>query len=292
MFPPALLFPTITPEVVEEVRQEFDEQSVDKQTGDLLLTARAYVVRTQRQVILIDSCNGNHKPRPAFPSTDRLETPYLDRLQAAGVTPEQVDIVICTHLHPDHVGWNTRLADGRSVPTFPNAKYLVGQTEFDDMKSLHDAGSGEDLMQQILTATFEDSVLPIVAHNQAVFIDQGHVVEQELDHGVRLESAPGHTRGHVSIHIEGAGQHALATGDAFHHLLQLNRVDLPGPDADPEQAIATRRRLFDTYTDTSTIVLPAHFPAPGAGRLVHRQGRLGFEFLEAQPGPASSGRRV
>jgi glyoxylase-like metal-dependent hydrolase (beta-lactamase superfamily II) len=280
-FTPELLFPAITPELVEEAGRTLDARSVDPLTGDFLLSVHSYVVRTRQRVILIDACNGNHKPRPAFQSVHRLDTPYLDRLAAAGARPEDVDVVLCTHLHPDHVGWNTRLIDDTWVPTFPNARYVIGQLEFDDMRSWYESGERTHPLDHDLAAAWEDSVLPILRSGQAHFVGEGHFVCDELDHGVWLESTPGHTRGHVAVHIEGGGAHAVATGDAFHHLLQLNHPDVSqGADVDPARSMATRRRLLEDFAGADTIVLPGHFHAPSAGRIVESGGRLAFAFLD------------
>jgi glyoxylase-like metal-dependent hydrolase (beta-lactamase superfamily II) len=185
-------------------------------------------------------------------------------------------------LHPDHVGWNTRLVDGSWVPTFPKAKYLIGQLEFDDMSAWYESGARTVAPDHDLASSFEDSVLPIVSSGQAVFVPLGHEVERELDHGIWLESTPGHTRGHQAVHIRGRRGHAVATGDAFHHMLQLNHPELPqGADVDVVQSTRTRRRLFAAFADTDTIVLPGHLPAPAAGRIVERGDRLEFAFLDA-----------
>jgi glyoxylase-like metal-dependent hydrolase (beta-lactamase superfamily II) len=280
-FAPELLFPAITPELVDEARATLDGRSIDPVTGDFLLAVHSYVVRARERVILIDTCNGNHKPRPAYQSVHQLDTPYLSRLSDAGVRPEDVDLVMCTHLHPDHVGWNTRLHEGSWVPTFPNASYVIGQLEFDEMRSWYETGPRSHPLDHDLAASWEDSVLPIVRSGQAMFVAVDHVVCDELDHGVRLESTPGHTRGHVAVHIEGGGRHAVATGDAFHHLLQLNHPDLlQGADVDAGQSTATRGRLFEEFAGSDTIVLSGHFPTPTAGRIVERGGRLAFAFLD------------
>jgi glyoxylase-like metal-dependent hydrolase (beta-lactamase superfamily II) len=280
-FAPELLFPAITLELVEEARATLDGRSVDAMTGEFLLAVHSYVVRTGGRTILIDTCNGNHKPRPAYQSVHQLETPYLERLADVGVRPEDVDLVICTHLHPDHVGWNTRLNDGTWVPTFPNASYVIGRLEFDDMRSWYETGPRSHPLDHDLAASWEDSVLPIIRSGQAVFVEQHHVVCQELDHGVRLESTPGHTRGHAAVHIEGGGRRAVATGDAFHHLIQLAHPELPqGADVDPVASTATRRKLFEMFAGEDTIVLSGHFPSPTAGRIVERGGRLSFAFLD------------
>jgi glyoxylase-like metal-dependent hydrolase (beta-lactamase superfamily II) len=280
IFPPKLLFPVISDELIEEARGSLDERSVDPVTGEFILSVHSYLVRTAHRIVLIDTCNGNDKPRPAFPGVDQLQTGYLDRLRAAGVRPEDVDLVLCTHLHPDHVGWNTQLRDGRWVPTFPNARYLIGQREFAEMEEWYEHGARTVPPDHDLSASWEDSVLPIVATGQATFIALGHVVEDEFDHGIRLRSTPGHTRGHQAVYIDGARGHAVATGDAFHHLLQLNHPELPqGADQDVVQSTLTRRQLFESFADTDTIVLPGHFPAPSAGRVESAGDGLRFRFL-------------
>jgi glyoxylase-like metal-dependent hydrolase (beta-lactamase superfamily II) len=280
VFPPKLLFPAITPDLVQEARESFDDRSFDPVTGEFILSVHSYLVRTARRTVLIDCCNGNDKPRPAFPGVDQLQTKYLERLSAAGVRREEVDLVLCTHLHPDHVGWNTRLVDGRWAPTFPNARYLIGRLEFEDMEDWYAHGERTVAPDHDLSAAWEDSVLPVVANRQADFIELGHVVEHELDHAIRLDSTPGHTRGHQAVHIEGTRTRAVATGDAFHHLLQLNHPELPqGADRDVVASTRTRRRLFGALADTDTIVLPGHFPAPTAGRIVSAPRGLRFQFL-------------
>ena len=280
VFAPEFLFPAITPELRAEARSSFDAASVDPLSGDLILSVHTWVVRTAGRVILIDSCNGDEKERPSFPAVHRLTSGYLSRLASAGVAPADVDLVMCTHLHPDHVGWNTQLRDGHWAPTFPNATYLIGRLEFDEMKRWYESGVRAVPPDHDLASSWEDSVLPVVTAGQAQFVELGHVVEHELDHGVRLESTPGHTLGHQAVHLEGSRGHALATGDAFHHLLQLNHPDLAnGAEVDTEQASATRRRLFAMSAASDTIMLPAHYPAPSAGRIRERGGRLEYEFL-------------
>ncbi|CAB4929155.1 unannotated protein [freshwater metagenome] len=278
-FPPELLF-ELSPELLEEARREFDWRSVDPQTGKLILSAHTWVIRAQGRTILVDTCNGNHKQRPVFGNVHLLNEPYLERLAAAGVRPDEVDVVMCTHLHPDHIGWNTQLVDGTWVPTFPNAAYLMSPVDFADMTDWYDHGERRFELDHDLARSWEDSVLPVIEHGLAQFVDPDHVIVDELAHGVRLEAMPGHTRGHAGVLIEGGGRTAVATGDAFHHLLQLNHPEIGNlADRDPEQAQATRRGLFERFADTDTIVLPGHFPAPSAGRIVSRGDRLEFRFL-------------
>jgi glyoxylase-like metal-dependent hydrolase (beta-lactamase superfamily II) len=282
------LYPTLQAEQWAEARGRFDQRSIDPATGDMILSVHTYVVRVAGRTLLIDSCNGDDKHRPMMTSIDHLKTGFLDRLAAAGVRPEDVDVVMCTHLHPDHIGWNTRLEDGTWVPTFPNARYLLGNLDFEGMSHLRSIGPREPMDTDVIQA-FEDSVLPVVESGQAVFIDAGHEVERELDHGVWIEAAPGHTPGHVAVHLEAGGEHAIATGDAFHHLFQLRWPEHPNAaDRDPLIAERTRRALFERSLADGTLLLPGHFPSPTIGRVVASGERLGFAWLDPSEGIAWS----
>lgn len=283
-----VLYPTLPAAHWDEARRRFDHRSIDRETGEMILSVHTYVVRVGGRTLLIDSCNGDDKHRPMMTSIDRLHTGFLDRLAGAGVRPEDVDLVMCTHLHPDHVGWNTRLADGSWVPTFPNARYLLGKVDFEGLRHLRSIGPREPMDADVIQA-FEDSVLPVVESGQAVFVDPGHEVVRELDHGVWIEAAPGHTPGHVVIHLEGGGDSAIATGDAFHHLFQLAWPQHPNAaDRDPLVAERTRRQLFERSLGDGTLLLPGHFPSPTIGRVVESGGRLGFAWLDQSEGIAWS----
>jgi len=279
-FPAQGLFPDMPAELVEEGRAWLGERCVDPVSGELILNVHTYVLRVGGRTILLDTCNGNHKERPALAPHHMLDTPYLANLERAGVRPEDVDLVLCTHLHPDHVGWNTRLRDGRWVPTFPNAKYLMAREELAFFERLH-AQRPEDPLPADLVRTYADSVLPVIAAEQAVVVEHDAAIERELDHGIRLEPAPGHTLGHVVVHVEGTRSRALASGDVIHHPLQLRALDLANAgDADPALAAATRRRVVEGLADSETILLPGHFPAPTGGRVVSRGDALDFAWLE------------
>jgi glyoxylase-like metal-dependent hydrolase (beta-lactamase superfamily II) len=275
-FPAAGLFPAMPPELVAAHRDRLGPRFIDPDNDDLILSVHSWVLKVAGRTIVVDTCNGNHKERPNLPPHHRLDTPYLANLAAAGVRPEDVDLVLCTHLHPDHVGWNTRLADGRWVPTFPNARYLMGDRDLADLQALVARGS-EDPIEQEFLRTYDDSLLPVLDAGQAEVIASDHVVARELDHGIWLAPAPGHTHGHVAIHVDGGMAHAggttraVLTGDVIHHPLQLVDLSLSqGGDADPAQAEATRRALIERTVDTDTYVLTGHFPAPSAVRFVSR----------------------
>jgi glyoxylase-like metal-dependent hydrolase (beta-lactamase superfamily II) len=202
---------------------------------------------------------------------DMLNTPYMAELAAAGVQPEEVDYVLCTHLHIDHVGWNTKLLDGRWVPTFPNAKYIFARTEFNFWQEHHRTGQ-----QTVVPNVYDDSVLPVVEAGQAVIVDNDY----ELDHGIWFEHAPGHTAGNIVINVASVGNTAILTGDVVHHPLQLIRPEWSSRACeDPIQSAQTRQTLLERLADSDTLMASAHFAAPTCGH-VHRHGdEFRFEFL-------------
>ncbi len=274
----AWMFPEAPADWIEENIDWLDARLLAPGAGKIVIAMQSFVIRAGKRTILVDTCIGNHKERPTLPWMHRLETPYLENLAAAGVRPEEVDVVLCTHLHADHVGWNTRLSGGRWVPTFPNARYVIARAEFDEFMRQHNAKPEVPVAR----GAFQDSVLPVVEAGQADFVAADHAVERDLDHGIWLEPTPGHTLGHVAVHVKGAKGHALLTGDAIHHPIQFSGLDVRmATDADRAQAAATRRRLAETYAESDTLLVPAHFPDPTAGRVVRRGKHFGFRWLES-----------
>jgi len=272
------MFPEAPPDWVELNRDWLDARLVEPASGKIVIAMQSYVVRTRRHNILVDTCIGNHKERPSLAWMHRLDTAYLENLNRIGLRPEDIDTVLCTHLHADHVGWNTRLVDGRWVPTFPKARYVMGRSEFDAFEALHRKAPAD---QPVARGAFADSVLPVVASGQADFVDAAHVVERELGFGVWLESMPGHTPGHVGVHVRGPRGHALLTGDAIHHPVQFTAPEVAmAADADRAAAAATRRRIAETYADGDTIILASHFPLPTAGRVVRHRDHFRFRWLD------------
>jgi len=223
--------------------------------GRMISSIHSWVLRTATQTILVDTCTGNHKDRPGWPAFHMLDTPYLERLRAAGVAPETVGLVLCTHLHVDHVGWNTRLADGRWVPTFANAKYLMARRDHEYYAALAARPDTKALTRN----TYVDSVLPVVEAGQAVFVEG----QEELAAGLTLQPAPGHTPGQVRLDLRSGGRMACFCGDALHHPLQVPlwhwRTTVC---TDPDQARDTRREVLQHCADSGALLLPAHFPAP------------------------------
>jgi glyoxylase-like metal-dependent hydrolase (beta-lactamase superfamily II) len=185
-----------------------------------------------------------------------LQLPFLEDLDKAGYPAAQIDTVICTHLHIDHVGWNTRLVDGRWVPTFPHARYLLARREWE-----HWSADTDRWNQTILA----DSVRPIFDAGLVDLVEADHAV----DAAVRLEPTPGHTPGHVSVHVRSRGEEAVITGDLVHHPAQFARPHW-GASVDWDRAMAdrTRRAFMERYADTPVLVIGTHFAGPTAGRLV------------------------
>ncbi|HTZ76536.1 MAG TPA: MBL fold metallo-hydrolase [Stellaceae bacterium] len=269
------LLSNLTPEILAEHRQWLGPKLVDPNSNQVYIAFHSYVIQTPSLNILVDTCNGNDKQRPSMPAWTNLKTPYLDRMKAMGLSPDDIDIVMCTHLHTDHVGWNTRLENGRWVPTFRNARYLMSRGEFEFFDKLHKSNPP----QPVNRGSWIDSVLPVVEARQAVFVDPGAPIDADLGDHIRLESAIGHTAGNVNIILNGGGRRACMSGDVFHHPIQFARPDLMNPaDYNSEMAIAVRRRMIDSYADSDMMILAAHFTDPTAGHIVRHGDGFRFKF--------------
>ncbi|MFI9722945.1 MBL fold metallo-hydrolase [Streptomyces sp. NPDC052396] len=255
------LLPDATREVLDEaswLRPDFADADVPR------LASHSFAVEAGGLRIVVDTGIGNGKTR-ANPAWNGLDTDFLERLATAGFPPESVDLVITTHLHTDHVGWNTRLAGEDWVPAFPNARYLTSRTEWD-----HWAATDLD---EARAQMFRDSVHPVRDAGQYDLVDvpeQGH----EVAPGVLLVPAPGHTPGQVAVELRGSDRRALITGDSIHHPVQLSHPHVHScVDIDPAQAIRTRARLLDGVADTDALLLGTHFPRPTAGTVRREHGR-------------------
>jgi glyoxylase-like metal-dependent hydrolase (beta-lactamase superfamily II) len=281
-FPPDALFPDISRGLLESARGQLGDQFIDPATGELILSIHTYLIRTPTTTILVDSGNGNHKQRPAMLAHHMFNTDYLARLASAGVQREDVDFVVCTHLHPDHCGGNTVLSDGQWIPTYPRASYVFARTEFDSRKAACHAPAANGVEADI-AATFADSVAPVAASDQARTVDTPHVLLEEAGVRVTIRDAPGHTPGHVMVAVESdSGPDAVITGDVIHHPFQFAALDLPqAGDHDRALAAATRRKLCETCADSDIIVLTAHFAGPGAGRITRCGEGYRFAWLDA-----------
>lgn len=236
-------------------------------TSLVLTSIHSWLVRTPQSVILIDTCCGNAKERPAMPPMHQLDTPFLDRLGDAGVRPEDVDYVVCTHLHVDHVGWNTNMVDGQWVPTFPNATYVINRTEFDFWKP----GNPASAAIEINAGVFEDSVAPAFDRDKVELWDG----DRDIDDVLHLEMAVGHTPGHAVAWLESKGERALFAGDSMHTPIQVYEPGINCAfDIDFDASSAVRRKLLETCAERGAMLLPAHFASPHAWRVVPKGAGL------------------
>ena len=226
-------------------------------SGRLRMSIHALVVATPNCRMIVDTCLGNDKENRRIPSWNKLQTGFLADLTAAGYAPETIDTVVCTHLHVDHVGWNTVLVEGLWGPTFPNARYLMGRVEFTHWTSAH--------VREDVTAILADSVTPIWEAGLVDLVETDHRICDE----VSLVPTLGHTTGHVNVRIASQGQEALITGDFLHHPCQMAR---PGwsstADSDPIAAQHTRERMLTQLSDNPILVIGTHFAGRTAGHVV------------------------
>jgi glyoxylase-like metal-dependent hydrolase (beta-lactamase superfamily II) len=242
----------------------------------LITSVHSWLIRTPRHTVLLDCCGGNHKERPGWPRFHRLDTPFLERLRRAGARPEDIDIVLCTHLHGDHVGWNTMLRDGRWVPTFPNAKYLFSRIENEHGDPRRNPAADANPQRG---AAYRDSVLPVIESGQAVLLDGEHAIDDAL----LIEPAPGHTPGHVVLRLSDRGEHALFCGDAVHHPLQVYAPHWNSGFCElPTQARATRRRLLEHCAEQGALLFPVHFGTPHVAAITRAGEAFSLRFVDGR----------
>lgn len=256
-FGPMLQFlPNLSRELLDENRSWLAPHAFDPVTEEAILCFQSYIVRTPHHVVLIDSCIGNDKTSPRIASWHNKRDGYwMEALKLAGLTIEDVDIVTCTHLHADHVGWNTKLENGRWVPTFPNARYLFSKTEYEYWDALH--------RQNPLPAMAE-SVVPIVDAKKAELVAGDYTID---DH-IRLLPTPGHTPGHIALAAGRQADAAVFTGDLIHSPLQTRYPEIHSrADTDPALGVKTRRAFLERYCDTETLFCTMHFPSPSVGKI-------------------------
>jgi glyoxylase-like metal-dependent hydrolase (beta-lactamase superfamily II) len=249
------LLPQATPDAIRPIawlRPHFADEN-----GRLTMSIHSFLVTTPTRRIIVDTCLGNDKQNRRIPHWNDRQGPFLADLEAAGFAADSIDTVLCTHLHVDHVGWNTMLKDGAWLPTFPNARYLMGRTEYEHWRS---ATARAD-MQVILA----DSVNPVLDAGLADLVETDHQVCDEIS----LIPTVGHTPGHVSVMIRSRGEQALITGDFMHHPCQIAHPEWDTlADSDPEQGIRTRRIMFERLAGTPVLVIGTHFAGATAGRIV------------------------
>ena len=225
--------------------------------GRLKMSIHALVVEAPGRRIVVDTCLGNDKQGRRIPTWNERQGRFLDDLAAAGFDRETIDTVLCTHLHVDHVGWNTMLVEGQWVPTFPNARYLFGRVEYEHWSTQSTRAD--------MRTVFDDSVEPVLARGLAELVELDHEICPE----VRLVPSTGHSPGHTSVLISSRGERALITGDFAHHPCQFARPEWPSTaDYDPTAAEATRRRILAELAGEPVLVIGTHFAGPTAGHVV------------------------
>ena len=226
-------------------------------SGNLVMSIHALVIEVGERRIIVDTCIGNDKER-SIPNWSNLQTNFLKDMENIGYPVESIDTVLCTHLHVDHVGWNTRLVNGEWVPTFENARYLIGEDEWTYWDTNEDPTSYGNVM--------DDSVRPVIEAGLVDLVSTSETIAP----GIRLESTPGHTPGHVSVLLESRGEEAVITGDCIHHPCQITRTDwCSSADYDKDQGRATREKFLERLVETNVLVIGTHFATPTAGHIRH-----------------------
>jgi glyoxylase-like metal-dependent hydrolase (beta-lactamase superfamily II) len=271
-FDPAFLFPDWDPAVLEQHPALAEPDFFHRESGRLMSSMQSWLLRVGDEIIIIDTGCGNGKTRsnPEFRRFHMLDLPYLDKLAAYGVRPEDVTIVINTHLHVDHVGWNTRWDGARWVPTFPNARYVIGSAELAHWRD----PEGGPKVHPWGVPVIADSVDPVIEAGKAELVKAGDAILPN----VTLEAVPGHTEGQLAVRVTSGGESGLFTADVFHQPLQIVRPDWNSAFCElPDVARATRRRVLAEAADQGTVLFPSHTGFPHAGRVARE--RDGFRFV-------------
>lgn len=267
---PFELFPGIDRAVAARHLSEMPNHVYAPATDRLFHTYQSFLIRRPGQNILIDTCVGDNKARPAhfnYPKAD-----FMSNLARAGVKPEDINLVINTHLHVDHCGWNTILVDGQWVPTFPSARYILGELEYEYWGT--QTRRGDDLAMRV----WSDSALPIVEAGRAELV----AMDFRLDDTICFSPVPGHTPGMFAVHLSLGEQEVVFATDTIHHPIQARQPDWSTVFCvDREAAARTRRTFLDAVADTKTIVIPEHFSYPVAGRVV--RDNEAFRFVHITP---------
>lgn len=261
-FPRSFVFPDTDVRLWQEHQHGLAPRFWEPEADNMLVAVQSWLIRSAGQTILVDTGVGNHKDRPGMAMFDHLSTDYLDNLAHAGVTRDDVDVVVCTHLHSDHVGWNTTYTDNGWMPTFPNARYLLPRADFDYWNPAN--AHRPDLAPWARNA-FLDSVTPVHQSGQAE-LWEGDCYD--IDEHLRLEPVPGHTPGSAVLQLRSGTDRAIFVGDLLHSPLQIPHPDhSPCFDEDAAQAARVRIAVLEVIADTNTLMVPAHFPGAGAAEV-------------------------
>ncbi|VBB08875.1 metallo-beta-lactamase [Lucifera butyrica] len=264
-YTPASLFPDWDAKVLINRQDWLSPDSMSQNLEYAFMSVHIWLVKTPRHTILIDPGVGNDKNRPYTPAFDRLRLPFLERLAEAGAKPEAVDFVLMTHLHVDHVGWNTRLDDGRWVPTFKNARYVFSKKEYE----YYQASVNHTDRNKTSVIIQQDSVIPIIEAGLAEMIN---IDGSEFIDGLSFKPTPGHSIDHSSIALSSHGENALFAGDVLHHPIQVRYPEWNSSfDAFTEQARASRLWALEYAVERQAVLFSSHFPESAAGTVV-REG--------------------
>ena len=276
MFDPRTFFPDYDAAVLAQVRRLLGDAHV-AESGRIVSSIHSWLIRIDGRNVLVDGCIGDHKDRHPYRRWHELESDWSLRLAAVGVTPADIDYVMCTHLHVDHVGWNTRKEDGRWVPTFPNARYLFSRKEVEHFHAERDAAATDEF-DAVSKRVWDDSVLPVLDAGLVDFVDGVHPV---LADRLVMEPSPGHTPGSCSLVLRDDVERACFTGDMVHHPVQVYRPDWNSSFCElPEQARRTRRAWLERCADSSALLMTAHFGAPFATRVRRVGDAFDLDFVE------------
>jgi glyoxylase-like metal-dependent hydrolase (beta-lactamase superfamily II) len=270
-FDPLSFFPETTPDDWARHRTWMEPRALDPISGNIVLTVQGFLVRTRHHTILIDTCVGDHKNLPHRPHWHKQKfNTFLPRLAAAGVAPEEADYVMCTHLHWGPCGVEHSTARRALGADLPKARYIFAQGEWKTWQALHRKEPQPHLV---------DSIVPVIEAHQAQFVSNDFALDDE----VRLEPTPGHTPGHVSVHLASQGAQAVISGDCIHSPVQcLEPGWITRADFDPILARTTRRSFLERYCDSNVLVCATHFPEPSTGRIVQRDKAFWFEYDAAE----------
>lgn len=270
--PGSYLYPTATESDIAGGEPNLTPEDMDEDRRGFNVAVHAWLVRSADKVILVDTASGNHKDHPQNPLFHQLNIPFLERLEAAGVKPEDVDYVLNTHLHVDHVGWNTFLKDGDWVPTFTNARYLMpakDQRYYASEESHNEANVPSE-------GTYEDSVKPVVDAGLADYIpDEGGSFLNDFT----WIPTPGHSIGHMSIALSSNGENAVFAGDVMHNPFQVTRPDLNTVFCEfLDDAVTSRRKILDHAADQNSLYFGTHFPSTSVGRIARKAGGFSWKY--------------
>jgi len=247
---PHSLYPNAGPDVADKILRDAPG-SIEAATGKLIIPIQGFLLKTPRHVVLVDTCVGNHKNNGYAGWAHRDDEGFMAALAASGTTPEEVVFVLCTHLHPDHVGWNTKLENGTWVPTFPNARYLLPKADIE----MHQAHPNP---------CYDESILPVIEAGLVTAVDAPHTLDDQID----LIATPGHSPGHMSVRVRSGGEEVVIAGDVLHSVTQCSHPEWHFRfDEDPQQAEASRRAFLEAVSASGARVVATHFALPSIGRV-------------------------